>query len=141
MENQEAEIIHQETTHIIRRSKLPKCNLKSEELKALKSLRNNKNIIILPADKGNSTVIMNREDYKQKINELLRNPIYKKTNTDPTTYLEKITKEKIKSSSINKQDQQRLIPREKSSKCPKLYGLPKVHKQGVPLRPIVSSIG
>ena len=24
---------------------------------------------------------------------------------------------------------------------PKFYGLPKVHKQGIPLRPIVSSIG
>ena len=33
----------------------------------------------------------------------------------------------------------RLTPQQ--SKCPQIYGLPKVHKAGIPLRPIVSTIG
>ena len=38
-------------------------NLTKDELKAIKSLRNNKATIIKPADKGSSTVIMTRADY------------------------------------------------------------------------------
>ena len=41
-------------------------NLTKNELKAIKSLRNNKAIIIIPADKGSSTVKMNRADYLRK---------------------------------------------------------------------------
>ncbi|XP_072384341.1 uncharacterized protein [Diabrotica undecimpunctata] len=59
----------------------------------------------------------------------------------PHEYTQKTTKAKTKVSNIKKEDQPKLIPREKSSRCPKLYGLPKVHKVGMPLRPIVSSIG
>ncbi|GJQ70234.1 hypothetical protein Trydic_g22686 [Trypoxylus dichotomus] len=35
----------------------------------------------------------------------------------------------------------KIIPREKPSQCPKLYGLPKIRKADIPLRPIVSSVG
>lgn len=38
-------------------------NLTKEEFNAIKSLRYNKDIIIKPADKGSSTVIMNKSDY------------------------------------------------------------------------------
>ena len=73
--------------------------------------------------------------------DLLNNPSYKAIATDPTTYLEKTTKTLINKSSMEEETKKKVIPREKSSMCPKLYGLPKVHKTGAPLRPIVSSIG
>ena len=38
-------------------------NLTKDELKDIKSLWNNKAIIIKPADKGSSTVVMNRSNY------------------------------------------------------------------------------
>ena len=40
-----------------------KKNLKKEELTAITTLRENKDIVIKPADKGGNIVIMNREDY------------------------------------------------------------------------------
>ena len=46
-----------------------------------------------------------------------------------------------KESPIDPEIQKPIIPREKSSRCPKIYGLPKIHKPEVPLRPLVSSIG
>ena len=40
-----------------------KKNLTKEEYKAIKSLKNNRNIIIKPADKGSAVVILDRESY------------------------------------------------------------------------------
>ena len=96
---------------------------------------------MLPADKGNATVVLNSKYYTKKMLDLLlNNPSYKTIATDPTTYLEKTTKTLINKSLMDEETKKKLIPRKKSSMCPKLYGLPKVHKTGAPLRPIVSSI-
>lgn len=46
-------------------------NLSSEEIKALKELRNNENIVIKVSDKGNNFCILNKEFYVQKVNSLL----------------------------------------------------------------------
>jgi hypothetical protein len=45
----------------------------------------------------------------------------------------------LKNSSFSEKVSQQLRPQ--GSRPPRLYGLPKVHKQGVPLRPIVNTIG
>lgn len=124
---------------ITRRGKLTRRSY--TEVTALNTLKKNENIIIFRADKGNATVIMDRAEYITKMEHLLDDRSYKPAKADPTTYLEKRTKNKIKRSPIDSETQQQIIPREKSSKCPKLYGLTKMHKPWVPLRPIVSTIG
>ena len=43
--------------------KPPRANLTFGEKEALKSLRQNEDIVIAKADKGNVTVVMNKEDY------------------------------------------------------------------------------
>ena len=48
-------------------SKSPKDNLSEDELKALKELQSDISIVILPADKVSSTVILNREDNLKNI--------------------------------------------------------------------------
>lgn len=136
-----AETIRQESCHILRKSHPPKSNITKNEARALKELRTNTEIVILPADKGNATVIMKSEDYHAKMNNILKDPAYKLHSNNPITYLEKTTKSKIASSELNEDLKKSLIPREKSSRFPKLYGLPKIHKKEIPLRPIVSSIG
>ena len=60
----------------------PKRNIDKAEEQALKELKEDKDIVILKADKGNCTVIMDRPDYDQKINALLNdNYIYSKLVT------------------------------------------------------------
>ena len=51
----------------------------------MRDLHNNTDIIIKPADKGGSIVIMNTTDYIQEAQRQLSNPEHYRTlNTDPT---------------------------------------------------------
>ena len=51
----------------IQNSKPPKENLSKDEHTALNELRSGASIVILTAEKGRSTVILNREDYLKKM--------------------------------------------------------------------------
>jgi len=53
-----------------------KYNLTRAEITALRELRNNKNIIIKPADKGGAIVLMDKEKYMQVGLRQLTNPKY-----------------------------------------------------------------
>ena len=68
---------------------------------------------------------------------------YKSIPTDPTIrYKNKLINllKSIKADGrINEAVYKRLYPTEAG--CPKFYGLPKIHKEGMPLRCIVFSIG
>ena len=62
----------------------PNRNVTREEEEALKELKNNEKIVILKADKGNATVVMNTEDYEEKVNSLLSDECtYEKLPTRP----------------------------------------------------------
>ena len=55
-----------------------------EEFKALKELKEDKSRIILTADKGVALVIMEKDEYIKKAEELLNTETYKKIPEDPT---------------------------------------------------------
>jgi hypothetical protein len=67
-----AEESRQETARIIKSSSTPRDNVARTERAALKTLKKNTNLTILPADKGNATLILNTIDYKQKITSLFQ---------------------------------------------------------------------
>ncbi|XP_046397784.1 uncharacterized protein LOC124164498 [Ischnura elegans] len=134
-----ADEIREDVSRILRKTRPPKPNTTAAERKALQELKNNEDLLIIPADKGNATVIMKRSDYNDKITTLLSSATYKELKSDPTAKLERSTRSIIKTSSIPAEVQRKLLP--SASKPPRLYGLPKVHKEGIPLRPIVSNIG
>lgn len=50
----------------IKESQPPPSNLEKDELKALKSLMMDRTIKILPADKGNATVVMDAGQYEER---------------------------------------------------------------------------
>jgi hypothetical protein len=76
---------------IIRSSSSPRNNLTRAEREALKTLKNNTDLTILLADKGNATVILNTVVYKQKINSLLEDPSSRRLARDPTDSTEQKT--------------------------------------------------
>lgn len=108
------------------------------ERKAIRGLNADKHIIILPADKGNATVVMKTDDYHNKIADLLDPNTYRKLKSDPTAKILRATNRFVKGSAIPPNIQKEVCHSE--ALPPRLYGLPKVHKPNVPLRPIVSAI-
>ena len=128
---------------ILKKIKIPTNNITKEEKKALVELKKDTSKTILTANKGVSLVVMNKEDYQKKALELLDQSTYKTLAADPTNkYKNKLISllKTIKSEGgIDERTYKKPYPT--GAGTPKFYGLPKVHKAGVPLRPIVSSIG
>ena len=60
-------------------------NLNKEEREALDGLIKDRNVVIVPADKGSCLVVLNREDYDQKCKSLLDDTkTYKPLGYNPT---------------------------------------------------------
>lgn len=107
---------------------------------SIKSLQNDKSIVILPADKGNCTVVMDREEYDVKCTTMLNDTdTYLPLSIDPTRiYEKKVLKECLnlkKANKLSEAEYKTIIT--KNATIPHFYGLPKIHKPDVPLRPIV----
>ena len=123
---------------------LTDCNLTKDELHALRRLRNDKDIVILPADKGRVTVVMDKKDYTDKMDSLVNDKqTYEPLKRDPTPALQQRLNSKLldlkKTETIDIQLYYRLRCRVLQSA--KLYGLPKLHKPNIPMQPIVSFCG
>jgi len=110
--------------------------------KTEKFIKKQKDIMIVNADKGNITVVMYRKDYKEKMEKLLEDKAtYKKIRKDPTDILQKknnnLVADMFKKKYISFKEKIELTC--PAGIAPRIYGLPKVHKEGTPLRPIVAS--
>ena len=119
-----------------------------ECFQAIKSLRTNEEILITKPDKGAGVVILNKNDYNDKIKAVL-NDITKFFDLGPVTNKDNTAK-------IKSRIQRRLLQLRKESlisnqvyeaiqstgsKRPRIFSLPKIHKKDVPLRPILSMTG
>ena len=112
--------------------------------KALKGLQSDRSIKVLPADKGGKTVIMDLIDYENKAFNLLSDTnTYVELRKDPTEELNSLIRKKINSHLKSHPDfeelKKQLIRPNFSS--PYFYGLPKIHKPEIPLRPVISTVG
>ena len=104
-------------------------NLSHKQKLALEELRNNENIIIKEADKGGAVIIMEREYYREKIQEMLNNETnfqLLEGNRD-TKIIAKIKKlcEKYENQ-LTKKEMDYLV--DFDAKTSNFYGLPKIHK-------------
>ena len=121
----------------------PKPNLTKAQTSALRELKRDRDHIVLTADKGVAMVIMDRQVYINKANQLLNQDTYKAITKDPTnTIKNKLINilKKIKTrTGLGTNTYKSMYPT--GCVTPKFYGLPKIHKPDTPLRPIVSSCG
>ena len=143
LKEEEAMELRADVNSLLRKAKVLKVNLTKQDWIGLSQLKKDKERVILTADKGVAMVIMDREDYNNKAQELLNSPAYRSLPRDPTnkikaqliTKFRKIKKER----NLDEATYRAMYPT--SCVLPKFYGLPKIHKTGNPLRPIVSSRG
>ena len=74
---------------ILKKAKPPAPNMTRQERTAVRN-----DLVILTAEKGNATVVLDQADYKKRVENLLEDPVYRKISKDPTSATErKLTKE------------------------------------------------
>ncbi|XP_038066508.1 uncharacterized protein LOC119736566 [Patiria miniata] len=143
MDKEKADNIRIQIHQVLKHSKPPKSNITRLEHQAINSLRNDSSIHILKADKGNATVIMDRTEYDHKVQDILNTDTYTCLKKNPIPAVERKVAAKLlslnRSSALPTPLYRHLRP--SSSKCPRFFGQPKIHKPDKPLRPIVSSRG
>lgn len=151
------------STEFIDISKLSYDFLPEDEREALQELAKNKSIIISKADKGNAVVIQNVLDYRDKVLEILASKgKFKKLDHNVTrtretklqNYLRRLNKEvgwikdkRCKAGGqwkrlpffLDKTTYEKILPC--GSRAGVVYGLPKIHKPNLPIRPIISAWG
>ncbi|XP_044751208.1 uncharacterized protein LOC123311365 [Coccinella septempunctata] len=111
--------------------------------KTKRFLKDNDDIVITMADKGNVTVAITKQQYEEKLLNIVEDTnVYKKLNSDPTSRYQtknnSLVKDLKDQAYISATTARQLNNYKGIS--PTIYGLPKIHKEGTPLRPIVSTI-
>lgn len=113
----------------------------------IKQLSSDANIIVNKPDKGRGVVVMDKTDYVEKMNNILSDTSkFVKNNSDifketvriedkVNRFIDKLSKDKIIDADFKK------TLRATGSRPGTMYGSPKVHKTGTPLRPVLSTIG
>ena len=108
----------------------------------LKSLKEDESIMVLPADKGRASVVMDTDAYRAEMSTFIENGPHQLLKKDPTDRLTRKLSEKLltlkRSGYLSEAICNKIRPRHKQ--LPRIYGLPKIHKADVPLRPIVSCV-
>ena len=139
-----AEELRSEAYRVLRKAHHPKPNLKKEEIIALKQPKSDKSCMVLTADKGVALVVIDTVDYIKKAKEILEDTnTYRVIHTDPTSRLKNklinILRRIKTATGMQDNIYKKIYPTGASP--PKFYGLPKIHKKNILLRPIVCSIG
>ena len=109
-------------------------NLSIEERKAISGPKNNQDIVIKPADKGSSVVVLNTDYIKEATSQLSNNTFYNKLDSEPTLKhnmeVKKILDEMLARNEIDITCYNYLY--NEKPRTPRFYLLPKIHKGMIP---------
>ena len=112
-------------------------------IKSLQSKIKEYDLVIMKADKGQTVVIMYRNVYVEKMKVILddRSKFVTVSEEDVLSRLGKFQSFLYRNfkSILSEREYKDIYP--SASNIPVMYGLPKIHKTGAPLRPILSMVG
>ena len=135
-------IANAEIASILKQAHIPEQNLSKNERVAPNNIKRNPEIKVMKADKGNVAVVMNTIEYDFKLSEIVESTAYQKVTKNPMPSVknktEKLLRKFKNENKIEQRTYYKIYP--KTIIPPRIYGLPKIHKRDVPLRPIVSYI-
>ena len=108
----------------------------------LRTLAKDRSVIITKPDKGRGVVLMDRDQYLEKMYEIISDQsTFKQVNIDTTL----TTEDRLRRTLIRLKEEKFISEQEYNLARPigvrpaRLYGLPKLHKPGTPLRPVMSA--
>lgn len=112
--------------------------------KTVRFFKENPDIICLKSDKGNKSVLLSKQQYNEKMEDLLHdNDVYTKVKSTKMITLQSkansILRDLCNDGHID--ENQRLKFTKSNPIAARIYGLPKLHKPNIPFRPVVSCIG
>ena len=120
-------------------------NITNAEHLVLENLRKDKDCIIVTADKGVTLIVMDKTEYITKCEALLKDhSVYlylSKTSQTIHKELIKIQQDYKNNNFISETEYTQLRPHGSISAAVRFYGLPKIHKNNIPMCPIVSACG
>lgn len=136
--------LRSEVAGILKSAKPTHNNTTKQEWQAIQAITKDPSIQVLPADKGRCTVLMDTNQYRSQMTTMLTDKTtYEILKRDPTEdkkkQLKALLKPLVDQEKITKDNYNFIVPT--ASVVPRMYGTPKIHKKGTPLRPIVDSIG
>ena len=107
-------------------------------LKNIKQKLINSHSMIVKADKGNTLVILKKEDYIYKLDTFINNNNFTELSHDITNKMQQITRNFLNNCKniVKYKDKSKLI--NMNPRAPHIYSTIKLHKQGQPIRPIVN---
>lgn len=113
-------------------------NLSKKEEIALRQIKNDKDIVITSSDKGKNTVLLDYTDYDHKMKSHLSDTtIYLSIQDDPLNSFKKEQNKilhRIKRSFNLEPSLIKGLLASKEHQLPIIYGLPKIHKENIPIR-------
>jgi hypothetical protein len=113
----------------------------------LRNLSSDKDLVVTKMDKGNGVVLLDRRTYLDKMNQVLGDTSKFVLCCEDWIKLVFRCEDKVnrfidnvfKSGAVI--EHQKKMLKISGSRAGIMYGLPKVHKSGIPLRPILSTVG
>ena len=133
LSQQDLEELSADINRVLRGSNFSKSNLSKAEAQAIREIKGNIYRLDLTADKGVTMVVMDRQDYINKSNNLLAQSVYRPIPRDLTNKIKAkhITiLKKVKNQTGLDSKYKAMYPM--GCSAPKFYGLPKIHKLDTP---------
>ena len=133
LKEEDAKELRANINSLLRKAKAPKPNLTKQERLQLAQLKKDKDRVILTADKGVPMVVMDKEDYITKVEELLSQPANRVLPTDPTNQIKAKLITKLRKIKKDNNLEEGMYKAMCPTGCipPMFYGLPKIHKQAI----------
>lgn len=130
--------VREHAERVIKTKKNYKGRKATEETRIVKELKN-KPVYYMKADKGNTMVIMDKEEYDERVKEKLRNGKFREIKTNPLPEsLKRIEKTLAKCADLLGDNVGRV--RMPNPCLPRIRCLPKLHKEGNEMREIIAAM-
>ena len=119
-------------------------NLSKKEFRALKDLSKNSSLVICKPDKQNGVVLINRKDYVNTLENILKNrskfePVSTNNNLNQLKRFQDFLKRLCYDNVLDENTYRKIRP--SSTLLPTLYGLPQLHEDNFSVCPILDSTG